>query len=184
MVDPTESLGVLPPPSDSAERLDRRALVLGIGNILLTDDGVGVHVTEFLRAGQSEGKVPGTVAIRDGGTIGLSLLSEIDAEISLIALDAMEMGEPAGTVRCFTGVYMDRQLKGKKKTAHEVALADLMQAAQFSGCAPERRALIAIQPGATGLGLVPTPAVAAAIPVAAQLVLETLKGWFDEQRHP
>ncbi len=184
MVDPTESLEVPPSPSGGAERPARRALVLGIGNILLTDDGVGVHVTDVLRDGQSAGKVPGTVAIRDGGTIGLSLLSEIDAETSIIALDAMELGEPAGTVRCFKGVDMDRQLKGQKKTAHEVALADLMQAAQFSGCAPERRALIAIQPDETGLGLVPTPAVAAAIPVAAQLVLDTLEEWFDEQRHP
>jgi hydrogenase maturation protease len=75
---------------------------------------------------------------------------------------------------------MDRQLAGSKRSAHEVALADLIQAARLSGCAPPRRALVGIQPEVTSWGLEPTPAVAAAIPRAVQCILNLLEEWHDE----
>ena len=75
---------------------------------------------------------------------------------------------------------MDRQLCGKKRTAHEVALADLISAGELSGRAPERRALIAIQPASTDWGLTPTAAVAAAIPRACGAVRDLIERWDDE----
>jgi len=156
-----------------------RVLVMGIGNSLLTDDGVGVHVSNALAALAREGAIDQPVHIIDGGTIGLSLLSEINPESPLIAIDAMQLHAAPGTVRVFVGEDMDSQLRGTKRTAHEVALADLMQAAQLSGFGPERRALVAIQPDNTTWGLSPTPAVQAAIPIAVQSVLTLMEGWRD-----
>jgi hydrogenase maturation protease len=156
-------------------------LVLGIGNILLSDDGVGVHVIRALDALEQEGEVPHVIALRDGGTIGLELLSEIEEFGALIAIDAMELDAEPGTVRTFKCDDMDRQLTGKKHTAHEVALADLMAAAALSGTRPRRRALVAIQPFSTQWGLSPTPAVLAAIPKACRAVLSLLGEWNDER---
>lgn len=68
-----------------------KTLVLGIGNSLLTDDGVGIHVIEALVPEAS-----GHLIIRDGGTIGLALLPEIEDADQLIAVDAMELGGMAG----------------------------------------------------------------------------------------
>ena len=158
-------------------------LILGIGNTLLTDDGIGVHVAMAVEqalaaAALTPGQAP--VRVRDGGTIGLQLLAELHPGAPLVAIDAMELHAPPGTMRVFTGALMDAQLQGTKRSAHEVALADLIQAADFSGIGPGRRALVAIQPEITRLGLHPTPAVAAAIPGAVAAVLALLEEWQDE----
>ena len=118
---------------------------------------------------------------RDGGTIGLALLSELDRDTDLIVVDAMELGAAAGTVRTFLDRDMDRQLTGTKRSAHEVALADLMMAAELSGCAPRRRALVAIQPETTTWGLAPTPAVERAVAEACDAVLGLIGEWSDER---
>ncbi len=158
-----------------------QTLVLGLGNILLTDDGVGVHVVRALGALQQERVIDPAIALCDGGTIGLALLSEVEISVALIAVDATEMHAPPGTVRAFVGPEMDAQLAGQKSTAHEVALADLMMAANLAGRAPLRRALVGIQPGTTGWGLAPTEAVEAAIPVACRTVLSLLERWNHER---
>lgn len=160
----------------------RDTLVLGIGNSLLSDDGVGIHVITALDELRQRGGFGHPARLRDGGTIGLALLSDIEESAALIVIDAMELGAEAGTLRCFTGTDMDRQLGGKKRTAHEVALADLMDAARLTGHVPERRALVAIQPGSTDWGLSPGPEVAAAVPRACGLVVELLEEWRNEPR--
>jgi hydrogenase maturation protease len=152
-------------------------LLIGIGNILLTDDGVGVHVIRALDAMQRAGRIGVPVTLRDGGTIGLALLSEFDRLSAVILIDAMELGAAPGTVRAFQGAEMDACLGGRKSTAHEVAASDLLAAAQLTGCAPERRALLAIQPGSTDWGLSPTEAVGAAIPKACAMALSLIEEW-------
>ena len=156
------------------QTLTDRTLVLGVGNVLLTDDGVGVHV---IRALELAGFAGPDVALRDGGTIGLALLSELVESGRLIAVDAMELHEAPGTVRVFEGAQMDAQLRGRKRTAHEVALADLVMAAELAGSAPARRALVAIQPGSTGWGLAPCADVAAAVPKACAAVQTLIEEW-------
>ena len=149
-----------------------RTLVLGIGNVLLTDDGVGVHVIRALEARNDPGLV-----VRDGGTIGLALLPEIEDADQLIAVDAMELGAAPGTVCVFTGAGMDHALSGIRKSAHEVALSDLLAAAALAGVLPENRALIGIQPDVLTWGLEPTPAVAQAVNAALTQVLNLILEW-------
>lgn len=149
-------------------------LVLGIGNTLLQDDGAGVAVTERLRA-----ELAGVEGVRflDGGTLGLSLLPDIEDAGALIVIDAAELGEAPGTVRVFLGGDMNRQLSGRKSTVHELALSDLLAAAAMSGREPARRALVAIQPASTDWGLEPTPPVRQAIPDACALVAGMTREW-------
>ena len=72
---------------------------------------------------------------------------------------------------------MDAQLVGRKRSAHEVALADLMGAAALGGRLPARRALVAVEPGSTALGLEPTPPVARAIPQLCSEVTRLVTRW-------
>ena len=155
-------------------RVRDRVLIMGIGNTLLQDDGVGVLVTEHLqmRFGQDE-----RYRFVDGGTLGLSLLPEIEDNASLIVIDAAEIGEPPGTVRTFLNADMDRQLSGRKSTVHELALSDLLAAAELNGRKPDQRALIAIQPGSTEWGLEPTPDVQTAVPDAVRLAQDLAEKW-------
>jgi hydrogenase maturation protease len=86
-------------------------------------------------------------------------------------------GAEPGTVRVFEGDAMDAQLIGRKRSAHEVALADLMGAAALGGRLPARRALVAVEPSSTALGLGPTPAVASAIPQLCHEVTALVNRW-------
>ena len=80
-----------------------RILVMGIGNTLLRDDGIGVHITESLRAASASATDSRETAFEfiDGGTIGLSLLPEIEDAEAVIVVDASELGDRPGTLRVF-----------------------------------------------------------------------------------
>lgn len=149
-------------------------LVLGLGNRLLGDDAAGPIVIEQLV--QRHGERPGT-SWRDGGTLGLSLLPEIEDADALVVVDAARFGASPGTVQVFEGLAMDAQLGGRKQSAHELALADLMGAAALGGRLPPRRALVAVEPASTALGLEPTPAVAAALPALVSAVEALVARW-------
>lgn len=148
-------------------------LVLGLGNRLLSDDAAGSLAVAALAASPHAVRA----RLRDGGTIGLGLLPEIEATSALIAVDAALFGAEPGTVRVFEGASMDALLGSPKRSAHEVALADLVGAAALSGCLPARRALVAVEPSSLALGLEPTPAVAAAIPRLCDAVQDLLTRW-------
>lgn len=149
-------------------------LVLGIGNTLLTDEGIGVYVIRYLA--QRYPHLP-DVDYMDGGTLSFTLAEPIAAADGLITVDAARLDAPPGSVRRFEGEEMDRFLQGKRSSVHEVSLADLLDMARLTGDLPERRCLIGIQPSAMGWGDQPTPEVEAAIPEAAKLVLDTLFRW-------
>ena len=148
-------------------------LVLGLGNRLLGDDAAGPLAVDRLAAAARDADA----RFIDGGTIGLALLPEIEDAEAFIAVDAALFGAPPGTVRVFEGEAMDAQLGGRKRSAHEVALFDLMAGAELNGRLPARRALVAVEPACTELGLEPTPAVAAAIPRLCAAVDELLDRW-------
>ena len=153
----------------------RTALVLGLGNRLMSDDAAGPLVIEKLQQQSFN-----NVRICDGGTAGLNLLPEIEACDVFIAVDAARFGAAPGTVRTFEGEAMDRQLMGRKSTAHEVALADLIAAAKLMGACPEQRALVAVEPDKVSLGLEPTEPVGDAIPEMAETVVQILNRWLSE----
>ncbi|MBB4301245.1 hydrogenase maturation protease [Rhodobium orientis] len=153
-----------------------RTLVLGLGNAVLTDDGVGIHVVRRLDADADAG-LPQGVTLRDGGTIGLGLLPEIADADALIVVDAAELHAAPGSVRVFEGAEMDARVGRSKGSAHEIALSDVMTAAAISGSRPERRALIAIQPENLSWGTEPTDAVAAAIPQACAAIAGLVDKW-------
>jgi hydrogenase maturation protease len=159
---------------NSAERDKIRVLIMGVGNTLLQDDGVGIHITETLRPWAEKHR---GIRIVDGGTLGLSLLPEIEAAAALIVVDAGDIGAAPGEIRVFQNEEMDRQLTGKQSTVHELAVADLLAAASMSGTRPQQRALVAIQPAAIEWGLAPTAAVRQAIPKACELVGALAEAW-------
>ncbi len=149
------------------------SLVLGIGNILLSDEGAGVHVVTYLKRHHC---VPG-VSYLDGGTLSFSLAAAIGSVSEWVVLDAAQLGLAPGEVRSFVGEDMDRFLGTNKRSVHEVGLVDLMDIARLTDSLPVHRALVGIQPAELGWGDRPTRPVAAAIPVAAARVMDLLREW-------
>lgn len=172
------------PPLTAKAATPNNVLVMGIGNSLLQDDGVGVHVVDALRTDfHGDWPRPGLEPrIIDAGTVGLALLPTLEDADAVIVVDAAEIGLAPGALRVFHDGDIDRLLSSKRRTVHEVALADLFAAAALRGRSPARRALIAIQPGSTDWGLCPTPAVTAAIPRACGAVWALLKRWQAPRR--
>ena len=154
-------------------------LVLGLGNSLLRDDGIGLRVIASLDASRLTRFVDDDVRIRDGGTLGLSLLPEIERSDSLIVVDAANFGGRRGEVRVFHAEAMDAQIGAARSSAHELALADLFGAARLTGALPERRALVGIAPADIRWGLEPTPEVAASVPSACAAIEAIIEGWVE-----
>ena len=153
-------------------------LIMGVGNALMQDDAVGTHVTDALRASPY---TPSSLDVIDGGTIGLSLLPQMEDADAVIIVDAAEIKAEPGTIRLFRDEEIDRQLSGKRRTVHEVALVDLFSAAAIRGRMPSRRVLVAIQPECTEWGVDLTPAVQAAVPGACASILELAAQWQNKE---
>jgi hydrogenase maturation protease len=149
-------------------------LILGIGNTLLTDEGIGVHVLDHLQHHHPHLQ---NVTCLDGGSLSFSLAADIQDHDQLIVIDAAQLGLEAGAVRCMEHRDMDRFLGSARRSVHEVGLLDLMDIARLTESLPEKRALIGIQPDVVDWGESPTAAVQAAIPKAVELALELLACW-------
>ncbi len=149
-------------------------LILGIGNNLLTDEGVGVHVVRYLEAHHPD--TPG-VTYFDGGTLSFTLAEPIAEHDNLIVVDAARIDEAPGTIRCFEGAEMDRYLTGNRASVHEVGLMDLFDIARLSGTFPDCRALIGVQPASLDWGEFPSPEVAPSIARVAQMALALAARW-------
>jgi hydrogenase maturation protease len=149
-------------------------LVLGIGNNLLTDEGVGVHVVRFLDTHHAN--MPGVTYI-DGGTLSFTLAGPIAEHENLIVVDAARFGEPPGTIRQFEGDDMDRYLTGNRQSVHEVGLMDLFDISRLAGTFPQRRALIGVEPASLEWGEHPSEQVAPAVARVAAMVLELDRRW-------
>ena len=121
-------------------------VVIGIGNIVLCDDGLGVHAVRRLRERDT---VPG-VEIIEGGTAGLLLLPHLADARRAILVDAIDVGAPAGTLVRLEGQACKRAFS-TGLTAHEVGLADLLEAARISGAWPEALILHGAQPASTAV---------------------------------
>lgn len=150
-------------------------VVLGVGNTLLTDEGVGVHVVEQLRREHPDLEA---VEYLDGGTLSFTLAGPMAEADQLIIIDAAELKAAPGTVTLFENQAMDDYLgHGKRRSVHEVSLLDLLAIAHLTDSLPPRRALIGIQPQELGWGDVPSPVVAAAIPRACAMTLDLIRKW-------
>jgi hydrogenase maturation protease len=161
--------------ADAPERASAESiLVLGIGNVLLGDEGAGVHAVRHL---EEACRHPG-VRFVDGGTLSFTLAGLIESSPALIVLDAAEMKAKPGSVALFEGAQMDDFLGSeRKRSVHEVSLLDLMALAALGGRLPERRALIGIQPESIDWSESPSSAVAQAIPEACARARELIERW-------
>lgn len=138
-------------------------LVLGLGNILLGDDGVGPALLRELR-----GLYAGFPAVEciDGGTQGMALLGYLGGREALIILDAFAGGRDAGAVSILEGPEVLGCRMTRSTTAHEGNAGELLAAAQLLNELPERVFLVGIEPERVRTELGISERVASALPAA------------------
>ena len=151
------------------------ALVLGIGNILLRDEGVGVVVARRIAAARESGDIgmPANTRVVDGGTLGLDLLPMIGDATQVVMVDAVDLKQAPGTVSVLRDEAVQAALSGHV-SPHQIGVGDLVAAARLMGIMPPRLTLVGIQPGEIAIGLELTEPVAAAVDVAIDLVRREL----------
>lgn len=147
-----------------------KAVVLGVGNIILADEGVGVRVIEAL---ERDYVLPAGVGIIDAGTSGMEMLEDLSHLDFLLVVDAIAAGQPPGTLVRLAGdevpVFFRRNL-----SPHGIGLSDVLAALEFMGAEPGETLILGVQPVSMALSTELTPAIAARVPELVAQVVEEL----------
>jgi len=141
-------------------------LILGIGNVLMGDEGVGVRVAEHVNTFA----LPDQVECLDGGTGGFHLLGPIQEARKIILVDATVDGAPAGTVRRLRPRFAKEY--PRTLTAHDIGLKDLLDAFYLLGDEPDVTLFAISIPPLQELGMELSTEVSAIVPRVARVVVE------------
>jgi hydrogenase maturation protease len=154
---------------------EKRKVVLGLGNTLNRDEGLGVQALKILDAqpGDKYG-----FELLDGGVLGLNLLMIVEDCSHLLILDAVNAGKPAGTV-----IELDKDeiplYAGVKLSQHQVTFQEVLGLANIRGKLPAHLHLIGIQPKDISVGLEISTIVEMAIPEVVRRANDVMAVWQD-----
>ena len=143
-------------------------LVLGLGNVLLEDDGVGAAAVALLLDRYA---VPTGVRVLDGGTLGLSLLPYLQSADALILIDAVSADAPAGSFVRLSGDEVAPAV-ATRLSPHQVGVADLLDGARWLGGYPTRVTLLGLVPESMDLNVGLSDAVRASLPALVERIVE------------
>lgn len=155
------------------ERPAFKTLVLGVGNKLMSDEGVGVHVIERLA---SKYKLPEEVQVLDGGTLGLDLLYYLEGIENLLIVDAAETGKEAGTIVRLQDDEVPAFMS-IKISPHQMGVPDMLAAAKMKDNFPKRLVLLGIQPDEITLSLDLSPILASKVDILTDKLVNELIEW-------
>ncbi len=147
-------------------------MVIGVGNILLKDEGAGVRVVERLKEAYC---FPGNVTLMDGGTAGLDLLPFVEGMDHVIIVDTVKTQEPPGSIFRFTPDDIDVKVP-YKTSLHQIGMVELFAIADALGKSIGKVVIIGIQPeDISGWGLELTETIRARVPELVSLVVRELE---------
>lgn len=157
------------------------ALVLGLGNVLLGDDGLGAAAVARI---ERDYRTPEGVLLVDGGTLGLSLLDLIAEARHVILVDAVRTDAPPGTLVRFDGEDVNDAVRDRL-SPHQIGVADLLAAARLIDRYPQTVTLLGLVPDSIELGVDRTGAVADRVDDLVAAVVHEVRGLgYDMVREP
>jgi hydrogenase maturation protease len=148
-------------------------IVLGLGNILLSDEGIGVHTINAIK--EQYDFMP-AVNIVDGGTMGLDLLPLFQNADRILVIDAVDFKRSAGHIGVIEGDAIPSVLNAKL-SAHHIGLSDLLFTAKLMRAKPPEICLIGIQPKSLDVGLEMTEEMKSKIASIIDLAINILTKW-------
>jgi hydrogenase maturation protease len=148
-----------------------RAVVLGIGNTILTDEAAGVRAVELL---EQRYRVPDNVLVIDGGTSGMEMIEDLSDLDFLIVIDVVKTGAAPGTVVKIAGdeipVFFRRKL-----SPHQIALPDVLASLELLDAMPKEIIVLGVEPISLELGMEMTDTVAAKVPLLVEMAVMELR---------
>ena len=155
------------------DRSTATTLILGVGNLLISDEGVGLRILERLA---EKYELPEEVQTLDGGTLGLDLLYYLEGIENLLIFDAVEMGKEPGALIRLEGDAVPSFLS-VKISPHQIGIPDMLFAAKLRDLYPQELVLWGVQPGVLEMSLELSPPVAAQVDVVVEKAVEELTRW-------
>jgi hydrogenase maturation protease len=143
-------------------------LILGLGNVLLEDDGVGGAAVSRLL---DRFAPPAGVRVLDGGTLGLSLLPYLESADAVILVDAVRADGAPGTLVRLDGDDVAPAV-ATRLSPHQVGVADLLDGARWLGRYPDRVVLLGLVPASMDLSVGLSPLVRASLPELIEQIVE------------
>ncbi len=148
-----------------------KTLVLGAGNLLLGDEGFGVH---FIRYLQEHYTLPETVELLDGGTLGLMLTPKIEEAERLYLIDVLDApGQPGECFRYTKEAFLTNRL-ALKLSPHQAGLQEMLLVAELRGRCPKEVILLGVIPGCIAPGTELSPSLQKRIPELAERLVSEL----------
>lgn len=145
-------------------------LIIGCGNLLFKDEGIGVHVIEYL----NQKNLPEGIELLDGGTAGIDLIGFIQNAEKVVIIDAVKAGGKPGEISCFTP--QDFETEASLKTSlHDITLKDVFRLIQKLGPLPKIK-IIGIEPKDIDCGTELSPELKEMLPKISELALKEIRG--------
>ena len=152
---------------------DNSIVVLGVGNILLTDEGLGVHVVKELK--ENYNFTP-EISLIDGGTMGMELLTYMRGMKRILLIDAINGGEAPGTVYEFPHRELEQYFT-EHISVHEVGMQDILRIRAIQENPLEDAIVIGVEPESLEIGFEPSAPVQAVLSEVKERVLRVLRNW-------
>jgi len=148
-------------------------VVIGVGNPLMGDDGLGIEVLERLRLGWS---FRPSLDLLDGGTWGLNLLPHVESAGRVMFIDAINVGREPGILVELEAEEIPRFL-ARKLSPHQIDVKEVLALAELRGTLPEELCAIGLQPESVEMSTSLSAPVAAGVDRLIERVIERLRGW-------
>ncbi len=153
--------------------MDKRTLIVGIGNYIMTDDAAGIHAVEALRNAY---QFPDGVELIDGGTKGIELLPYLEDADRMMLIDAVDMNDEPGTIKVIEEDKL-KALMDLKFSVHQIGIPDMLFALEFKGIKPPEMCLVGIQPKSLEMNTEMSEPINAAFGSLLDAIIERLAQW-------
>jgi len=152
--------------------MKNKPVVLGLGNPLFQDEGLGIHlIHQLMHEAMDE-----QVEFVDGGTDALALLGVVEEADHLLIIDAIDGDHPPGTIRQLTGKEIPLLVNGRM-SVHQIGFQEVLALAGLRGRLPADIVLIGVQPQSLDWGTELSPLVAQTLPCLTEMVCEQINAW-------
>lgn len=148
-----------------------RAVVLGIGNTILSDEAAGVRAVELL---EQHYHLPANVQVIDGGTSGMEMIEDLSNLDFLIVIDVVKTGAAPGTVVKIAGAEIPVFFR-HKLSPHQIGLPDVLASLELLDCLPKEMVVLGVEPVSLELGMEMTPTVAEKVPALVDMAVAELR---------
>lgn len=150
---------------------DQKITILGTGNLLLKDEGIGVHIIQRMEAME----LPENVKLVDGGVAGINLPYLIEGVDKLIVIDCVDAEVEPGAIFRFTPEDVDVPQRDVTMSFHDIGLLEALELAKQDGKGPKTTIIIGVQPKEIEWGMELTPEIEKVVPDIIEAVLKELE---------